>query len=193
MPHNPPGGRIASKLLTPNMPRLLMVKLPLLYSSGASCLARARFTRSAQLRDIWYISVLSASCNIHAHRHHCHRHHHHRHQNRYQHHHNSLSLWLRTMHITTLLSGSDVTCYPPVGPLTNPLPTYHHHNQHRYHHHNKLACWLLSLYWRAFALECALSQSSLLECCKLIKLTQNYLYILQNHYQQQRLQLPHLL
>jgi len=44
---------MASKVSTPNMPRLLMVKVPLLYSSGASCLPRARFTRSAQLRDSW--------------------------------------------------------------------------------------------------------------------------------------------
>ncbi len=37
---------MASKLSAPNMPRLLMVKLPLLYSSGASALPRARLTRS---------------------------------------------------------------------------------------------------------------------------------------------------
>lgn len=39
-----PGGRMASKDSTPNMPRLEMVKVPLLYSSGDSCLARARLT-----------------------------------------------------------------------------------------------------------------------------------------------------
>ena len=42
-----PGGRMASKLSAPNMPRLEIVNVPLLYSSGASCLPRARFTRSA--------------------------------------------------------------------------------------------------------------------------------------------------
>lgn len=39
---------MASNVSTPYMPRLLMVNVPLLYSSGASCLPRARFTRSAQ-------------------------------------------------------------------------------------------------------------------------------------------------
>ena len=39
-----PGGRMASNDSTPNMPRLEMVKVPLLYSSGDSCLARARLT-----------------------------------------------------------------------------------------------------------------------------------------------------
>ena len=38
---------MASKLSAPNMPRLEMVNVPLLYSSGDSCLPRARFTRSA--------------------------------------------------------------------------------------------------------------------------------------------------
>ncbi len=57
-----PGGRMASKVSAPYMPMLEMVKVPLLNSSGASFLARARLTRSAQLRLIWYMSVLSASC-----------------------------------------------------------------------------------------------------------------------------------
>lgn len=39
-----PGGRMASKLSTPNMPRLEMTKVPVVYSSGDSCLPRARLT-----------------------------------------------------------------------------------------------------------------------------------------------------
>ncbi len=42
-----PGGKMASKLSTPYIPRLLTAKVPLLYSSGASCFPRARLTRSA--------------------------------------------------------------------------------------------------------------------------------------------------
>ncbi len=47
-----PGGRMASNVSAPYMPMLEMVKVPLLNSSGASFLARARLTRSAQLRLI---------------------------------------------------------------------------------------------------------------------------------------------
>ena len=43
---------MASKMSAPKLPRLEMVKVPDWNSSGASCLARARFTRSAQLRLI---------------------------------------------------------------------------------------------------------------------------------------------
>ena len=39
---------MASKLSTPYMPKLEMLKFPLLYSSGLSCLLRALLTRSAQ-------------------------------------------------------------------------------------------------------------------------------------------------
>ena len=39
---------MASKVSTPYMPRFEMLKLPLLNSSGFSCLLRARLTRSAQ-------------------------------------------------------------------------------------------------------------------------------------------------
>ena len=53
---------MASNWSAPNMPRLDSVKVSELYSSGFSCLERARLTRSAQLRLIVYTSVLSASC-----------------------------------------------------------------------------------------------------------------------------------
>jgi hypothetical protein len=43
-----PGGRMASKASAPYMPMLEMVKLPVLYSLGDSCLLRARFTRSCR-------------------------------------------------------------------------------------------------------------------------------------------------
>ena len=43
---------MASKVSAPKLPRLEMVKVPDWNSSGASCLERARFTRSAQLRLI---------------------------------------------------------------------------------------------------------------------------------------------
>ncbi len=43
---------MASKMSAPKLPRLEMVKVPDWNSSGDSCLARARFTRSAQLRLI---------------------------------------------------------------------------------------------------------------------------------------------
>ena len=39
---------MASKVSTPYMPRLEMLKFPLLNSSGLSCLLRALLTRSAQ-------------------------------------------------------------------------------------------------------------------------------------------------
>ena len=42
------------------MPRLERVKVPVLYSSGLSCLVRERATKSAQLREREYKSVLSA-------------------------------------------------------------------------------------------------------------------------------------
>ena len=38
---------MASKMSAPKLPRLEMVKVPDWNSSGASCFARARFTRSA--------------------------------------------------------------------------------------------------------------------------------------------------
>jgi hypothetical protein len=43
-----PGGRMASKASAPYMPMLEMVKLPVLYSLGDSCLLRARLTRSCR-------------------------------------------------------------------------------------------------------------------------------------------------
>ena len=49
---------MASKMSAPKLPRLEMVKVPDWNSSGDSCLARARFTRSAQLRLI----CASAAC-----------------------------------------------------------------------------------------------------------------------------------
>ncbi len=39
-----PAGRMAVKDSTPYMPRLEMVKVPVVYSSGLSCLPRARLT-----------------------------------------------------------------------------------------------------------------------------------------------------
>ena len=39
-----PGGRMASNESAPKLPRLEMVNVPLLNSSGASCFDRARFT-----------------------------------------------------------------------------------------------------------------------------------------------------
>jgi hypothetical protein len=41
---------MASKVSAPNMPILDIVKFPVLYSDGASCLLRARFTRSCAHR-----------------------------------------------------------------------------------------------------------------------------------------------
>ena len=68
---------MASKVSTPYMPRLEMLKFPLLNSSGLSCLLRARLTRSAQfLRQqavgavlwVWHSMALcgALSCVVHA-------------------------------------------------------------------------------------------------------------------------------
>ena len=50
---------MASKVSAPKLPRLEMVKVPDINSSGASCLKRARFTRSAQLRLICHSTACS--------------------------------------------------------------------------------------------------------------------------------------
>ena len=52
---------MASKMSAPKLPRLEMVKVPDWNSSGDSCLARARFTRSAQLRLICTSTALIAT------------------------------------------------------------------------------------------------------------------------------------
>ncbi len=46
-----PGGKIASNLSTPNMPKLDNVNVPVLYSSGCSFLTLALSTKDFQVRD----------------------------------------------------------------------------------------------------------------------------------------------
>lgn len=58
-----PGGRIASKLSMPIMPMLLTVNVPELYSSGDSCLPRARFTKSCTYSGIQLALMLHLKLN----------------------------------------------------------------------------------------------------------------------------------
>ncbi len=56
-----PGGRIASNLSTPNIPRLDKVKVPVEYSSGSNCFDLDLFTRSFHSLDNSNKSVLHGS------------------------------------------------------------------------------------------------------------------------------------
>ena len=46
-----PGGNMASNVSTPNIPKFDRVNVPLLYSSGCSCLALAFSTKDFQVRE----------------------------------------------------------------------------------------------------------------------------------------------